>query len=125
MTEITQPRNVRRGLKDGLGLRKLVSMPISEAARHDLSNGLTELLGLDRADTLMAYLPEFRSERCSPQDRHRRVEGSYQDRHRATRFGISDVSLEIKELRVEMTAGFAGVGEPIDRMFLTLVEAYS
>ena len=34
-------------------------MPTSEAARHDLYNGLTELLGLDRADTLMAYLPEF------------------------------------------------------------------
>ncbi len=34
-------------------------MPISKAARHDLYNGLTELLGLDRADTLMAYLPEF------------------------------------------------------------------
>ena len=40
-------------------MANLSVMPTSEAARHDLYNGLTELLGLDRADTLMAYLPEF------------------------------------------------------------------
>ena len=46
-------------MKDGLGLRKLVSMPISEAARHDLYNGLSDLLGPDRAETLMTHLPRY------------------------------------------------------------------
>ena len=49
----------RRGLKDGLGLRKLVSMSISEAARHDLYNGLSDLLGPERAETLMTHLPRY------------------------------------------------------------------
>ncbi len=31
----------------------------SEAARLDLYNGLSELLGLERAETLMASLPNF------------------------------------------------------------------
>ena len=47
------------GLQDGLGLRKLVSMSISEAARHDLYNGLSELLGPERAETLMTQLPRY------------------------------------------------------------------
>ena len=46
-------------MKDGLGLRKLVSMPISEAARHDLYNGLADLLGPERAETLMTHLPRY------------------------------------------------------------------
>jgi hypothetical protein len=32
-------------------------MTTPESRRHDLYNGLTELLGEDRADTLMTYLP--------------------------------------------------------------------
>ncbi len=34
-------------------------MPISEAARADLYTGLSEVLGRERAETLMAYLPTF------------------------------------------------------------------
>ena len=32
-------------------------MATAESRRHDLSNGLTEFIGEDRADTLMTYLP--------------------------------------------------------------------
>jgi hypothetical protein len=34
-------------------------MAISEARRRDLCKGLDELVGTDRADTLMAYLPAY------------------------------------------------------------------
>jgi len=34
-------------------------VPISEAARADLYTGLSEVLGRERAETLMAYLPTF------------------------------------------------------------------
>ncbi|MFP3881790.1 MAG: hypothetical protein ACLFWH_05675 [Actinomycetota bacterium] len=32
---------------------------MSEAARNDLYNGLSELLGPERAETLMSYLPRY------------------------------------------------------------------
>jgi len=96
-------------------------MPISEAARHDLYNGLTDLLGLDRADTLMAYLPEF-----DPKDVATKADiaelraGTKTDIARLDS-DMVDMGLEIKELRAEMSVGFAGVNERFDRMFLTLV----
>jgi hypothetical protein len=34
-------------------------MPTSESRRRDLYNGLTELLGIERADTLMQFLPSI------------------------------------------------------------------
>jgi CII-binding regulator of phage lambda lysogenization HflD len=34
-------------------------MATSEARRHDLYTGLEELLGTERANTLMAYLPAY------------------------------------------------------------------
>ena len=34
-------------------------MSISEAARHDLYNGLSDLLGPERAETLMTHLPRY------------------------------------------------------------------
>ena len=48
-------------------------MPISEAARHDLYNDLSDLLGPDRVD-FMAYLPEFDPKDVATKIRHRRVE---------------------------------------------------
>jgi hypothetical protein len=37
-------------------------MTTAESRRHDLYNGLAELLGADQADTLMTYLPHTESE---------------------------------------------------------------
>lgn len=34
-------------------------MPISEAARSDLYTGLSELLGTERAETLMSAIPRY------------------------------------------------------------------
>ena len=71
-------------------------MPISEAARADLYTGLAEVLGPERAETLMAQLP---------------------------RFDPADVATkaDLKELRVELRDGLAAVNQRLDRLLQTLV----
>ena len=80
--------------RDGLGMHGV--MPISEAKRADLYTGLVEVLGPDRAETLMAYVP---------------------------RFDPADVATkaDLKELRVEFRDGLAAVAQRLDRLSQTLV----
>ncbi|HEX9863517.1 MAG TPA: hypothetical protein VGC03_00970 [Acidimicrobiia bacterium] len=74
-------------------------MQISEAARADLYHGLVELLGEDRAETLMTHLPRY-----EPADV-------------ATKSDITELKSEIGELKV----GLAAVNLRLDRLFLVLV----
>ena len=74
-------------------------MQISEAARADLYHGLVELLGEDRAETLMTHLPRY-----EPADV-------------ATKSDITELKSEIGELNV----GLAAVNTRLDRLFLVLV----
>ncbi len=48
---------VRVGVDGQLRFRQIRLLAISEAARADLYTGLAEVLGRERAETLMAYLP--------------------------------------------------------------------
>jgi hypothetical protein len=82
-------------------------MAISESARHDLYNGLAELLGAERAETMMTYLPSYDPTEVATQN-------SVVDMR-------SELKEEIRELRVEMRAGFDSLGKRIDRVLLTLV----
>ena len=75
-------------------------MPISEAARADLYTGLAEVLGPDRAETLMAQLPRF-----DPIDV-------------ATKSDLAELRTE---LRAELRDGLAAVNQRLDRLFLTLL----
>ena len=75
-------------------------MPISEAARADLYTGLAEILGRDRAETLMAQLPRF-----DPIDV-------------ATKSDLAELRTE---LRTELRNGLAAVNQRLDRLFLTLL----
>jgi hypothetical protein len=114
-------------------------MAMSEAARADLYNGLSDLLGPERAETLMTHLPrydpaevatksdfadlrsdfaELRSDFRSEMSEIRSDFGSEMSELR------SDFRSEISELRTEMTTGFAGVNERFDRMYLTLVAGF-
>jgi len=61
-------------------------MATSESRRRDLYNGLTELLGIERADTLMQFLPS--------------IEGSQQ----ATRTDIYGLSGRIDDVERSLTA---------------------
>ncbi len=57
---------------------------MSEAARNDLYNGFSELLGPERAETLMSYLPRY-----DPDDV-------------ATRSDVDSIRTEISDLRSEL-----------------------
>ena len=92
-----------RGLNESLKCGIVAWMAMSEAARADLYNGLADMLGPERAETLMTHLPR------------------YDPAEVATKSDFAELRSDFSELRAEMTAGFAGVSERFDRMHLTLV----
>ena len=71
-------------------------MPISEAARADLYTGHAEVLGPDRAETLMAQLPRYDPAEVATKS-------------------------DLAELRTELRGGLAAVNQRLDRLFLTLL----
>lgn len=74
-----------------------------EAARLDLYNGLSDLLGPERADTLMTYLPSFQPDEI------------------ATRSDLGALRDEVSEFRADLKAGLTALNLRMDRLFLTLV----
>jgi hypothetical protein len=110
---------------------------ISEAARLDLYNGLAELLGPDRAETLMAALPIFESSDlvtktdlalfassfASSMDGH----GSRIDRLDSrmdaldSRMDALDSRMDRLDSRMDrLESAMVGLGLRMDRLFLTL-----
>lgn len=78
----------------------------SEAARLDLYNGLSELLGPERAETLMASLPTLD------------ISGL------ATKADLKLLEVRMNALEARMTsleAAVIAIGLRLDRMFLALV----
>lgn len=93
-------------------------MAISEAARADLYTGLAEVLGRDRAETLMSYLPTFEPIDVATRGDIAELRGEM-DRLRVELRGEMGALRE--ELRGEMGSRFMVVEERLDRLFLTLV----
>jgi hypothetical protein len=89
-------------------------VPTSEAARADLYTGLSEVLGPDRAETLMAQLPRF-----DP------AEVATQSDVAVLRSDTAVLRSEVNDLRTEFRAelhdGLAAVNQRLDRLFLTLL----
>jgi hypothetical protein len=77
-------------------------MTTAESRRHDLYNGLTEFLGEDRTDTLMAYLP------------------SQESADLATRADVDTLSHRIDAVERNLTARLDAVNHRLDRIVLTL-----
>lgn len=77
-------------------------MTTGESRRHDLYNGLTEFLGADRADTLMAYLPPRENSDL------------------ATRWDIDALTSRIDGVETSLAARIDGVNQRLDRIVLTL-----
>jgi hypothetical protein len=71
-------------------------MSTSEPARLDLYNGLTELLGPDRAETLMTYLPAFDPAEVATKS-------------------------DILKLESRLESGLAGTNARLDRLFLAVL----
>ncbi len=123
---------------------------MSEAARADLYNGLSDLLGPERAETLMTHLPRYDPAEVATKSDFADLRSDFAELRSDFRgemselrsdfrsdfaelrsdFGSeigelrSDFGNEISELRGEMSAGFAGVNERFDGMYLTLVAGF-
>ena len=76
-------------------------MAVSEARRRDLYTGLDELLGTDRADTLMAYLP------------------AYETIEVATKDDIGRIEDRLDRIENRLEGGLEAVNQRLDRFFLT------
>jgi hypothetical protein len=79
-------------------------MTASESARHDLYNALTELLGPQRAETLMAAIPS-----------HDISDLATKDDLRAEMAGLRT------EIQSDLQQGLASVNLRLDRLFLAWV----
>lgn len=78
-------------------------MAISEAARADLYTGLAELLGPERAETLMTQLPRFDPDEV------------------ATKADMAELRAEFTELRTDFSELRRDINGRLDRMYTTLV----
>jgi membrane-bound lytic murein transglycosylase MltF len=94
-------------------------MAVSESARNDLYNGLRELLGTDRAETLMTFVSAFdpseiatKSDIARLEERFTGIEGRFESIDR--RFTAIDRRFEAIDRR------FDDLGKRIDRILLTL-----
>ena len=82
-------------------------MTPSEAARHDLYNRLAELLGTQRAETLMAALPAYDISQLVTKDEFRA--------------GLAELRAEFKG---DLHEGLASVNARIDRLFLGMMSGF-
>lgn len=78
----------------------------SEAARNDLYNGLTELLGPERAETLMTYLPAYDPSEVATKSDLRELK--------------QELKSEIGEMKQELRSEMGELSKRIDRVLLTL-----
>jgi hypothetical protein len=79
-------------------------MGVSEPSHRDLYNGLDELLGTERADTLMTYLPAYETIEVATKDDIRRLE---------SRLDAMDARFDRIEDRLNW------IEERLDRFFIT------
>jgi hypothetical protein len=79
----------------------------SEAARHDLYNGLSELLGPQRAEILMAALPAYDVSDLVTKDEFRA--------------GMAELRAEFKS---DLQQGLASVNARIDRLYLATLSGF-
>jgi hypothetical protein len=92
----------RQPLVDGHELRHRVGVTTSEARRHELYHRLEEVLGTDRADTLMSCLPTVASDQL------------------ATKDDLEALRTELEAIRRDLGTGLQAVNERLDRLFVTL-----
>lgn len=88
-------------------------MTTAESRRHDLCNGLTEFLGADKADTLMAYIPSQESTELATKADLDVLEARLGAR-------IDGRTDSLNERMDEMSQRLETVSQRIDRMILAM-----
>lgn len=91
-------------------------MTTAEAKRQDLYNALSEFIGAEEAETLMAYLPSREAGELATSAEV--VELAARFDRLDTRFDRLDARFDRLEARLD--ARFDSVNQRIDRLFLTL-----
>jgi len=101
---------------------------MSEADRSDLYNGLSEVLGPDRAEVLMAHLPRFdpaevatKSDLAALKSDFVELRSDFAELRSGFAELRSDTRSDISELRGELSGGLAAVNQRLDRLFLALL----
>lgn len=86
---------------------------MSEAARNDLYNGLSELLGPERAETLMSYLPRYDPGEVATRSDVDGIRADIADLRSELKGDITAVRSELKtdiaDLRLELKGEIAGL----------------
>ena len=82
-------------------------MAVSEGRSRDLYNVLDELLGTERADTLMAYLPAYETIEVAKDD-IRRLENR-----------LDHLEQRFDQLEGRLDGGMNSVNQRLDRFFIT------
>lgn len=91
-------------------------MPAVEARRLDLYNALSEFIGPERADTLMAYLPTREGSELATRVDIGALDGRID--HLENRFDHLETRFDRLETRIDDR--FDSVNQRLDRLFLTL-----
>ena len=91
-------------------------MTTGEARRHDLYNALTEFIGEDRADTLMAYLPSREASDLATTADVEGVGARVDDLNRR----IDHLETRFDRMEARLDDRFDSVNQRLDRLFLTL-----
>lgn len=90
---------------------------MSEAARSDLYNGLSEVLGPDRAEILMAQLHRTDPADAATKSDIAEVKSDFAE----LRSDFAELRSEFTDLRTEVREGLAAVNQRLDRLFLALL----
>lgn len=102
----------------------MVGVMTAESRRHDLYNGLTELLGVDRADTLMAHLPTHQFDDLATRGDFDRLSDRIDNVESGLTIRIDNVerslTKRIDRLESDLTNRFDILNQRIDRIVLTL-----
>lgn len=95
-------------------------MTSPESRRHDLYNGLTEVLGVERADVLMAYLPSAESTELATKTDIRALEsriGTVESSLTARTDSLeSNLSTRIDNVEANLTARIDALGARLDQL---------
>jgi hypothetical protein len=83
-------------------------MAVSEGRSRDLYNVLDELLGTERADTLMAYLPAYEAIEVATKDDIRRLENR-----------LDHLEQRFDQLEGRLDGGMNSMNQRLDRFFIT------
>ena len=95
----------------------MLSLWRCEAARRDLYNGLVEVLGAPRADTLMAYLPAYDPSELATKSDLAATESRLTEQIDGLEGRIDRVEVHLS--RVD--EGLAAVNQRLDTLFHTLL----